>query len=334
MRNLASALLSLALLGSGGLAPAEGANLPPVSSPGVPEVVYTPMLPAPAVRPAPRTPTPSAPANLPAAADRPASVVYTPMPSRLVVRPTPAVDTPTVSLPANRPAPVVNTPIGSPPAARPGPVVYAPIVSPPANQPAPIAFAPPSARAEAATLAPAAPASPRLFGLATDVGLPDGANLGLVLRPAAWVRLHGAVGTNSASLGFRGGATAIPHWFWHFGPSVTVEAGYCRVGDVNSVLRTFFQIPSWMTDYAQQAGYTYYNVHLGLEFGRGNVTGFLHAGGSYVDGTVRTPKPVTIATGTTGSSIDPAELILAQDAKIRVFTMSAKAGLIVFFGGP
>jgi hypothetical protein len=89
-----------------------------------------------------------------------------------------------------------------------------------------------------------------------------------------------------------------------------------------------------MTDYAQQAGYTYYNVHLGLEFGRGNVTGFLHAGGSYVDGTVRTPKPVTIATGTTGSSIDPAELILAQDAKIRVFTMSAKAGLIVFFGGP
>jgi hypothetical protein len=188
-------------------------------------------------------------------------------------------------------------------------------------------------------LAAPAHASRHPFGLTTDVGLPDGANLGLVLRPAAWGRLHGTVGTNSASLGFRGGATVIPYWFWHFGPSVTFEAGYCRVGNVNSVLRTFFQVPSWMKDYAQQAGYTYYNAHLGIEFGRGNITGFIHGGGSYVDGTVRTPNAVCIQTSSTPCSVGPvspdqAQLVLRQDAKVRVYTMSAKAGIIVYFGGP
>ena len=188
---------------------------------------------------------------------------------------------------------------------------------------------------ETVPLAAPAPSSSRVLGFATDVGLPDGANLGLVLRPAAWLRLHGAVGTNSASLGFRGGATAIPHWFWHFGPSLTVEAGYCRIGEVNSVLRTFFQVPPWMTDYAQQAGYVYYNAHLGIEFGRGNVTGFIHGGGSYVDGTVRTPHSVTISQPAgTSLSTDPTRLVLGQDAKVRVYTMSAKAGIIVYFGGP
>jgi hypothetical protein len=90
-----------------------------------------------------------------------------------------------------------------------------------------------------------------------------------------------------------------------------------------------------MNDYAQQAGYAYYNAHVGIEFGRGNVTGFLHAGGSYVDGTVRTPNSVTVLppAGTTPSS-DPTQLILGQDAKVRVYTMSAKAGIIVYFGGP
>jgi hypothetical protein len=191
--------------------------------------------------------------------------------------------------------------------------------------------------AQAVPLA-ATPPSRHLLGLATDLGLPDGANIGLVVRPASWIRLHAAGGTNSVSVGFRGGATAIPRWFWHIGPSITLEGGYYRVGQVNSVLRTFFRVPDWMKDYAQQAGYAYYNAHLGLEFGRGNVTGFIHAGGSYVDGTVRAPNPVCVQTSSSpcsGGTASPgqAQLVLGQDAKVRVYTISAKAGIIVFFGG-
>lgn len=175
--------------------------------------------------------------------------------------------------------------------------------------------------------------APSWFGLATDVGLPDGANLGLVGRPTSWLRLTAAGGTNTASLGFRGGVTVIPYWLWHIGPSFTFEAGYCQMGNVNSVLRLFFQVPSWMSGYVQQAGYSYYNAHLGIEFGRHNITGFIHLGGSYVNATVRAPNPVTVPqpTGSTGS---PAQVLLGQDASVRAFTISAKLGLIVFFGGP
>jgi hypothetical protein len=190
-----------------------------------------------------------------------------------------------------------------------------------------------AAIAERVPLESAEPPSPHLLGVATDIGLPDGANLGLVVRPTSWIRLNAAGGTNSASLGFRGGVTAIPHWFWRIGPSFTLEAGYCRVGNVNGLLRNFFQVPSWMKDYAQQAGYTYYNAHLGIEFGRRNITGFIHVGGSYIDGTVRTPNSVSVPSTTPGVSTDSAQLILGQDAKVRAYTISAKAGLIVYFGG-
>jgi hypothetical protein len=183
--------------------------------------------------------------------------------------------------------------------------------------------------------APAAKSSiPAMLGVVTDLGLPDGINLGLAFRPTSWARLHVAGGTNTASMGFRGGVTAIPYWLWFIGPSLSIEAGFYRVGDVNGVLRTFFQVPGWMKDYVQQAGYSYYNGHLGLEFGRGHVTAFVHGGGSYVHGSVHTPKPVFLATSLSGSSTNPAQLILAQQASVDVLTFSLKAGLIVFFGGP
>jgi hypothetical protein len=227
----------------------------------------------------------------------------------------------------------------------PAPAVSPPTLLAPVERPAPLATAAPSppaapdarddaAIAETVPLSTATRPSLRLLGVTTDVGLPDGANLGLVLRPSSWIRVNASGGTNSASLGFRGGFTAIPYWFWHVGPSVTFEAGYFRVGNVNGVLRTFFQVPAWMKDYAQQAGYTYYNAHLGIEFGRRNITGFIHAGGSYIDGTVRTPHSVTIAPAPGTTSTDPAQFILGQDAKVTVLTFSAKVGLIVYFGRP
>jgi hypothetical protein len=87
-----------------------------------------------------------------------------------------------------------------------------------------------------------------------------------------------------------------------------------------------------MSGYVQQAGYTYYNAHLGLEFGRGNLTGYIHFGGSYLDVRVRTPHPVTIPPPT-GTSDEPAQVILRQDATVTVYTLSGKAGIIVYFGG-
>jgi hypothetical protein len=292
------------------------------ATPAVPEaqpaaVVPAPSPPAPPAPPLVVTPTPSIPA--------PPPVLYTPMPLAPGQRQAPPVTGPTPSASAQ---PTPTAPAYSAPVERPAsPTAAAPSV------PAETTARNDATIGEAVPQAPVPPRSQRLLGVTTDVGLPDGANLGLVVRPTSWIRLNAAGGTNSASLGFRGGLTAIPQWFWQIGPSFTLEAGYCRVGDVNVVLRSFFQVPSWMKDYAQQAGYTYYNAHLGLEFGRRNITGFIHAGGSYVDGTVRAPNPVLITSAGT-SSTDTPHLIFGQDAKVQAYTLSAKVGLIVYFGGP
>ena len=51
-----------------------------------------------------------------------------------------------------------------------------------------------------------------------------------------------------------------------------------------------------------------------------------------MDVTVRTPNSVTIPP-LSNSTDPPAQLILRKDAKVYVYTISAKAGLIVYFGG-
>jgi hypothetical protein len=171
------------------------------------------------------------------------------------------------------------------------------------------------------------------FGLGLDVGLPEGASLALVIRPVSRIRLHAAGGTNSTGMGFRGGLTVIPYWFWWVAPSLSLEAGYCRVGDVNSVITTFFQVPGWMKEYAQQAGYRYYNGHLGIEIGKSRWTWFVHVGVSYISGVVRMPRPVPL-TGVNGvvSATTP-DVVLGQDASIQVITLSGKTGLVFHFGG-
>jgi hypothetical protein len=171
------------------------------------------------------------------------------------------------------------------------------------------------------------------FGLGLDAGLPDGAYLSFVVRPLSQLRLHVAGGTNTAGAGFRGGLTAIPYWFWFVAPSLSLEAGWCRVGDVNSVITTFFQVPGWMKEYAQQAGYTYYNGHLGIEIGKSWLTWFVHLGVSYVSGVVRMPRPVLL-TGVNNVPTDTSpEVVLGRDANIQVITISGKTGLVVHFGG-
>lgn len=171
------------------------------------------------------------------------------------------------------------------------------------------------------------------FGLGLDAGLPDGANLAFSIRPLSQIRLHVAAGTNTAGAGLRGGLTVIPYWLWFVAPSLNFEAGWCRVGEVNSVITTFFQVPGWMKEYAQQAGYTYYNGHLGLEIGKSWLTWFIHVGVSYISGVVRMPRPVPL-TGVNNVVTDTTpEVVLGQDARIQVITLSGKTGLLVHFGG-
>lgn len=119
----------------------------------------------------------------------------------------------------------------------------------------------------------AAPSRPHhTFGMTMDVGLPDGAALGLVVRPKFdWLRLGAAVTHNGMGPGVRLGVTLDPVQY-SVGPTLTVEGGHCFAGTVPGIQGS----PS--------IGYDYANFHLGLEFGnRASFRFFIRGGASWVN---------------------------------------------------
>jgi hypothetical protein len=164
----------------------------------------------------------------------------------------------------------------------------------------------------------------RVFGLATDVGMPDGLNLGLVIAPADWMRLGASMGTNSASLDYRGGLTLIPAGW---GPSFSAEVGHCNIADTTSTIRYFFKVASWMQGYVQQLGYTYVNAHVGFDYRLANFTLFIHGGYTYLMGTVRATQPVVVDAKTNTS------ISIPGDGNVHAYTLSAKVGIVYMFGG-
>jgi hypothetical protein len=154
--------------------------------------------------------------------------------------------------------------------------------------------------------------------------MPDGLNLGLVLSPADWMLLSVAMGTNSASLNYRGGLSLVP---MGWGPSFTAEAGHCNTAPTTSAIRTFFTVPNWVKPYVQQLGYTYVNAHVGFDYRVGGLTLFIHGGATYLMGTIRSPDTIVVDSNTNTT------VKIAQDGHVTAYTLSAKAGLIYMFGG-
>ena len=181
----------------------------------------------------------------------------------------------------------------------------------------------PTATVSAKALRPAKPAH-RYFGLSSDIGMPDGLNLGLVLAPVAWMRLGASLGTNSASLDYRGGLTVLPAGW---GPSFSLEVGHCNTAATTSTIREFFTVPSWVRSYVQQLGYTYVNAHVGFDYRIGGLTLFAHGGYTYLMATIRSPDAVVVDSQTNTS------IKIAQDGNVTAYTLSAKAGVIYMFGG-
>ena len=164
----------------------------------------------------------------------------------------------------------------------------------------------------------------RFLGVVSDVGMPDGLYLGLVVAPADWMRLVAAVGSNSASLDYRGGLSLVP---MGWGPSFTAEVGHCNTAPTTSLLRTFFTVPSWMQPYVQQLGYTYVNAHVGFDYRLGGFTLFVHGGVTYLSGTLHSPASVVVDSKTNTS------IKIPEDGAVTAYTLSAKAGLLYMFGG-
>jgi hypothetical protein len=128
----------------------------------------------------------------------------------------------------------------------------------------------------------------RTVGITTDLGVPDGAAVGLVVRPKFdWLRL-GAAGTyNGMAPGARLGVTFDPIAF-AVGPTFTVEGGHSWQG----------RLP---VGNAPTMSYSYANFHLGVELGnRATFRFFLRAGASWIDGGTASSQGGTSASNSEG----------------------------------
>jgi hypothetical protein len=163
-----------------------------------------------------------------------------------------------------------------------------------------------------------------MVGTGFDVGIPDGINAALVLAPTDWLRLGAALGTNTASLEYRGGLTVVPVGW---GPSFSFEVGHCNMAATNSLVRWAFSAPGWVAPYVQEFGYTYFNAHLGFDLSVGGFTFFLHGGASYLTGTVRAPQSVVV------DKNNGTVVTIAQDGAVHATTLSGKLGILYMFGG-
>jgi hypothetical protein len=164
----------------------------------------------------------------------------------------------------------------------------------------------------------------RRFGLMVDAGVPDGATGSLVFRPWSWIRLHAGGGYNMVSPGVRGGLTLAP-----FPGSATltanIDGGRYFGGDANPLARTITGDATIDVAALRDVGYDYANFHAGFEWGRKYATFYIHAGMSYVHGTIKNA-------GETFSKIDDYSTVeFKSDPTVTLWTPSLRLGLIVYF---
>jgi len=111
----------------------------------------------------------------------------------------------------------------------------------------------------------------RWVGLQLDLGVPDGATAGVVVRPyVEWVRVNLSATYNGVAPGIRGAVTLDPINFG-IAPTLTLGVGHAFKGNVPSFVPSASDIPAF--------DYTYFNLHPGLEFGNRNSWRFFIQGG-------------------------------------------------------
>ncbi|HEY4178821.1 MAG TPA: hypothetical protein VGM90_18370 [Kofleriaceae bacterium] len=163
-----------------------------------------------------------------------------------------------------------------------------------------------------------------MFGVSTDVGVPDGAMASLVVRPASFVKAHVGAGYNMISPGYRAGITlALPTWFT---PTLSLSYGKYKEGDANPLARMVSGDETIQNAKLEKIGYDFADGYVGVQFGRKRVQFQIEAGYSRIHGTVHNLDDM-------GSSSDPdskTEFTLTQDPNVTVWSVSARLGLTVY----
>jgi hypothetical protein len=190
----------------------------------------------------------------------------------------------------------------------------APQVAPDASEPTPDEPAPRAAAEARARMTELDRQWPR-FGIMLDAGLPDGMTGSFVYRPWYWLRLHLGAGYNFVGPGVRGGLSMVPFRTW-ISPSASIEGGHYFQGDANRPVSWLVGAPGIDNALLKSLGYSYVNLHAGLELGSRRFTFYVHAGWSYVD-----------------LSLHPSDangMSFAQAPRAHVSTLSGRVGFVLY----
>ncbi len=190
----------------------------------------------------------------------------------------------------------------------------------------PMSAPPPEDRGPAEVQSPSPKEGARFLGATFDVGLPDGALLGVAARPWHWLRLGAGAGTNSISLGLRGGVTVVP---FGVGPSASVEGGHYFEGNANGTASSLAGSSYEDSRVADEVGYQFANFHLGVEFGRDNFTFFLHGGMSYIHAVMHHVNDELGGVSVSGQN-GVTTVVVNGEPVVSAWIPSAKLGFILF----
>jgi len=168
-----------------------------------------------------------------------------------------------------------------------------------------------------------APAEGQLrLGVVVDAGFPQGASVGILVRPVPAIRFWAGPAWNYIGLGLQGGIAVVP---WHFAltPVLSVEAGRYFSSDVSFLASDSQGVPPEIAPLLEDVSYSYAAVHAGLEFGSQTGMVFsLRAGLSYISLQARGTATVTDSSGTVVQFTDP---------KVRGTIPSVKFGVLFWF---
>ena len=163
-----------------------------------------------------------------------------------------------------------------------------------------------------------------LFGVSTDVGMPDGATASIVVRPLSFLRAHAGAGYNAISTGFRAGATlSLPFWF---SPTASFSYGVFPEGDANPIARRISGDPDMHNPMLEKVGYQFADGFLGLQFGHRRVSFQIEAGYSRIEGKIRNLDAMSDAQMTDSQTT----VSINQDPNVVVWSLSARIGLTVY----
>ncbi len=173
--------------------------------------------------------------------------------------------------------------------------------------------------------APAEPdALPRL-GLAASAGVPDGLVASALFRPIDMLRVSAGGTRNWFGFGVQGGVGVKP-FQWAIAPTLDLEAGHYFDADMRWVADQNAGVPTELRPLLEKVGYSYANVHLGIELGSSrSLVLFFRAGISYVWTTLRGVQDLA-GQDAGGNTVN----VRIADPLLRATIPSLKLGLIFF----